>query len=259
MAGGRSRNRKKTLARQNSADIWIYGHHAVLAAINNPNRETRRILQATNSQFDGTLYNSITNVEIEVVSSNQLESILPSGAVHQGIAALVTELPSVTLDEICTQAQTKRRGVVIILDQVTDPRNLGSIIRSAAVFGVLAVIVQDRNSPKISGVIAKVASGGAENVSVVRVTNITRAIDKLKLSGFWCVGLESQGANELDSFVPQNLTAIALGGEGAGLRRLVKENCDELIKIKGNGPISSLNVSNAAAVALFALTKKITK
>ncbi|MEE2655846.1 MAG: 23S rRNA (guanosine(2251)-2'-O)-methyltransferase RlmB [Pseudomonadota bacterium] len=259
MAGGRSRNRKKTLSRQKSADIWIYGHHAVLAAINNPNRETKRVLQATSSQFDGTLYNSIANVKIEVVSSNQLESILPSGAVHQGIATLVKELPSVTLDEICTQARTKRRGVVVILDQVTDPRNLGSIIRSAAVFGALAVIVQERNSPKINGVIAKAASGGVEKVSVVRVTNITRAIEKLKLNGFWCVGLESQGANEIDYFMPQNLTAIALGGEGAGLRRLVKENCDELIKIKGNGPISSLNVSNAAAVALFALTKKITK
>ncbi len=257
MAIGRLRPHSNARPKNDSTDIWIYGHHAVMAALKNADRKTKRILLSKDGHLDPTQYAQNTEINLEIVSPNQLEAILPPSAVHQGIAALVSKLPEVNIEKICNEAKIRQRGVIIVLDQITDPRNIGSIIRSGAFFGAFAVITQDRHSPTLNGIIAKAASGGMEKVPVVRVKNISRSLEKLKLGGFWCVGLDSNSTNALNDYIPNNLTAIVLGAEGSGLRRLVKQSCDDLIKIEGHGAISSLNVSNACAIALFSLTKTI--
>tara|TARA_Y100001936_G_C16066697_1_gene667749 strand:+ start:75 stop:1016 length:942 start_codon:yes stop_codon:yes gene_type:complete len=257
MAAGRFQSHSSARPKNNSAEIWIYGHHAVMAALKNADRKTKRILLSKDGHLDQAQYAQNTEIKLEMVSPHQLEALLPPRAVHQGIAALVSKLPAVNIEQICNEAKTRQRGVIIVLDQITDPRNIGSIIRSGAFFGALAVIIQDRHSPTLNGIIAKAASGGMEKVPVIRVKNISRSLEKLKLGGFWCLGLDSNSTRALSDYVPNNLTAIVLGAEGSGLRRLVKQSCDELTKIEGHGPISSLNVSNACAIALFSLTKTI--
>ena len=144
--------------------------------------------------------------------------------------------------------------LVIVLDQVTDPHNVGAILRSAAVFGADAIVLAERNSPAESGVLAKAASGGLEHVAIVRVKNLARALDQLGAMGFLRLGLDSGHAEPIDAARPGDKIAIALGAEGTGLRRLTREKCDRLVRIDAPGPIKSLNVSNAAALALFVLT-----
>ncbi|MBK17708.1 MAG: 23S rRNA (guanosine(2251)-2'-O)-methyltransferase RlmB [Rhodospirillaceae bacterium] len=255
MAGGRSRRQKRPRTPGNSQDLWIYGLHAVSAALSNSDRTPQRLLVLNDKVNDFNEINSTLDIKPETVSRDQLEAILPPGAVHQGVAALVDPLPNTTIDDLCAKADSRSDALVIILDRVSDPQNIGAIIRSAAVFGAMGVIVQDRHAPQVTGVVAKAASGGLEDVPVIRVTNLSRAMETLKSANFWCVGLDSEAAEKIQSVERQNRTALVLGAEGAGLRRLVRENCDELVKIEGSGAITSLNVSNAAAVALFALSR----
>ena len=167
----------------------------------------------------------------------------------------MSPLPSIAVEDICAEAENLPNALIVLLDRVSDPQNIGAIIRSAAVFGAIAVIIQDRNAPQITGVIAKAASGGIEQVPLVRVTNLSRAIETLKNSNFWCIGLDSEAPGDMQQVKQPSHTALILGAEGAGLRRLVRENCDDLVKIEGRGAIASLNVSNAAAVALYSLSR----
>ena len=211
MAVGRLRSHSNARPKNNSLDIWIYGHHAVMAALKNADRKTKRILLSKDGHLDSLQYAQNTEIKLEMVSPHQLEALLPPSAVHQGIAALVSNLPEVNIEKICNEAKTRKRGVIIVLDKITDPRNIGSIIRSGAFFGAFAVITQDRHSPTLNGIIAKAASGGMEKIPVVRVKNISRSLEKLKLGGFWCVGLDSNSTNALNDYVPNNLTAIVLG------------------------------------------------
>ena len=253
MAGGRSRHRKSPRTLGNSEELWIYGHHAVSAALKNFNRMAKRVLflQDNLSQVEPLL--TEIDIKAEPVSRDQLAKILPFGAVHQGIAALMSALPTITLEDICADGKMLPNALIVLLDRVSDPQNIGAIIRSAAVLGAMAVIIQDRNAPQITGVIAKAASGGIEHVPLVRVTNLSRAIETLKKNRFWCIGLDSEAEGDLQQVKRPSHTVLVLGAEGAGLRRLVRENCDELIRIEGSGVLTSLNVSNAAAVALYAL------
>jgi len=253
MAGGRSRRRKSPRASGNPEELWIYGRHAVNAALKNSNRMAKRVLFLRDNLGKDEPLPLEIDVKPEPVSRDQLENVLPLGAVHQGIAALMSALPTIAIEDICGNAKILPNALIIVLDRVSDPQNIGSIIRSAAVLGAMAVILQYRNAPQITGVIAKAASGGIERVPLVRVTNLSRAIDTLKKSKFWCIGLDSEAKGSIQQVKRPSHTALVLGAEGVGLRRLVRENCDELVRIEGSGAMTSLNVSNAAAIALYAL------
>ncbi len=193
------------------------------------------------------------------MSREALDALLPPGAVHQGCAALVDSLPFVAIEDVCQTAAISRNALVVVLDQVSDPQNIGAILRSAAVFGALAVIVQDRHAPEVTGAMAKAASGAVDHIPLVRVINIVRALEILKNSGFWCVGLDSAADTPIERAPDAPLRALVLGAEGPGMRRLTAESCDLTVRIESEtglqGAISSLNVSNAAAVALYALSR----
>jgi 23S rRNA (guanosine2251-2'-O)-methyltransferase len=190
-------------------------------------------------------------VQPELVGGDEIAALLPPGAVHQGIALKVTPLPDLAVDEACEE--TNR---VVVLDQVTDPHNFGAILRSAAVFGAGALITTDRNSPPLGGVLAKAASGGLERVKVAKVTNLVRALEELKELGFEVIGLDGEGEVSLPEFRTGPKVALVLGAEGAGLRRLTREHCDILARLPAAGEMRSLNVSNAAAVALYELSRR---
>ena len=230
---------------------WLYGHHAVNAALTNPDRQVSRLVMvADNANLAPT-----NGIEPEQVTRDVLEALLPPGAVHQGIALQASPLPDWPIEEICDRAEQRETGLVVVLDQVTDPHNIGAVLRSAAVFGALSVVIQDRNAPEPTGVMAKAASGALETVPLVRVTNLVRTLDKLKAAGFWSVGLDAEAPIALEMLPQAAKRVLILGAEGAGMRRLTKESCDELARIDGPGSLSSLNVSNAAAVALYALSR----
>jgi 23S rRNA (guanosine2251-2'-O)-methyltransferase len=231
--------------------IWLYGVHAVTAALANPAR-TRHRLVATE---DGAERLAATGERPEIVERRALEELLPSGAVHQGLALQTTALPPPAIEDIADQGRAAARAAVIVLDQVSDPRNVGAVVRSAAVFGALGVVIPDRHSPPSGAVLAKSASGGLESVPLVRVTNLARALVTLKESGFWCVGLDSAAGTMLDRAALPDHTAFVLGAEGAGLRRLTREKCDFICAIPGVGAVASLNVSCAATIALYAFAQ----
>ncbi len=231
--------------------VWLYGDHAVAAALANPRRTLRRLLVA------GTPPPDIPPaLAIERIERSRLDSLLPRGAVHQGIALLAEPLPSAGIESLTSAPEP---AVALMLDQVTDPQNVGAILRSAAAFGAAAVIVQDRHAPDETGALAKAASGALEAVPLVRVANLSRALEDLKDVGWWAVGLDQEATVPLGG-TGQRRTVLVLGAEGSGLRRLVREHCDELAAIPmagaaTRGTVTSLNVSNAAAIALYVLTR----
>ncbi|MBT5047129.1 MAG: 23S rRNA (guanosine(2251)-2'-O)-methyltransferase RlmB [Rhodospirillaceae bacterium] len=230
---------------------WLYGRHAVLAALANPERRVTRLVYA--GELPAVPGNQ--DIEPESLTRDDISDLLPPGAVHQGIAAQTAPLPDLSVEEICDRADEAGTALVVLLDQVTDPHNVGAVLRSAAVFGAVAVIVQDRNAPEATGVLAKAASGALESVPLVRAVNIVRALDTLKNAGFWSLGLDSEAPVTIDAIPHTEKRVVVLGSEGAGLRRLTREACDELARIDGGGGLSSLNVSNAAAVALYAVSR----
>lgn len=247
---GKKHTRPRGEGRRTAAN-WLYGRHAVMAVLANPDRQISRLVMVSETQD----LPPTAGIKPEHLSRETLEALLPPGAVHQGIAVQADPLPDWPVEEICDRAKAQKNALVVVLDQVTDPHNIGAVLRSAAVFGALAVVIQDRHAPETTGVMAKAASGALETVPLVRVTNLVRALDKLKSAEFWCVGLDAEAPVTLGTLQPTAKRVLILGAEGAGMRRLTKETCDELARIDGSGSISSLNVSNAAAVALYALTR----
>jgi 23S rRNA (guanosine2251-2'-O)-methyltransferase len=186
----------------------------------------------------------------------QLDKLLPAGSVHQGLALDCAPLAEVDLADILAECAEDPAALIAVLDQVTDPHNVGAVLRSAAAFGARAVVVQDRHAPPVTGVLAKTASGAVDAVPLVRVTNLARALSDLREAGFWCVGLAESGEKTLHELDLSGRTAIVLGSEGDGLRRLTMERCDEIAHLPTGGLIGSLNVSNAAAVALYEVARR---
>lgn len=244
-----SRNRET----RGDLPVWLYGIHAVMAALENEERLIRRILitRETREALGDRLPR--LSAQPETVDRMKLDSLLPPGAVHQGIAMLTDPLEDPGVESLKDMIdEDAQREVVLLLDHVTDPRNVGAILRSAAAFGARAVIVTDRHAPEATGALAKAASGGLEVVPLIRVTNLARALDLLAEYGFWRVGLEMETDKSLAEAVNDiRRVALVLGAEDEGLRRLTREKCDFLAKLPMTGAVESLNVSAAAAVALY--------
>ncbi|HSK41246.1 MAG TPA: 23S rRNA (guanosine(2251)-2'-O)-methyltransferase RlmB [Arenibaculum sp.] len=230
------------------------------AALVNPERRCRRLLatpaalEALSGALAEATARGLDRPAPIVVDRAELDRLLPD-TVHQGAALDAAPLPEVSLDDVCRAATAKVRDVVVVLDQVTDPHNVGAILRSAAAFGASAVVLPERNAPEVTGTLAKSASGALEVVPLVRIVNLARAIGELQGSGYWCVGLDESGERTLAQMDLSGRVALVMGAEGAGLRRLTMERCDDIARLPTRGPIGSLNVSNAAAVALYELVR----
>lgn len=229
--------------------IRLWGRHAVFAALANPAREVRRIWATHEMLAELKLP---PNMPVTPSSAADMGPLVAPGAPHQGIVAEVDPLPDRWLDELRDMdAQDKRP--VLVLDQVTDPQNVGAILRSAAAFDAVAIVTQDRHSPPESGTIAKAASGALEIVPWIRVVNLARAMDELADMGFWRIGLSGTSPITLSSALDGGVRpALVLGAEGPGMRHNTAEHCDHLARLPISAQMESLNVSNAAAIALYA-------
>ncbi|MGE5506819.1 MAG: 23S rRNA (guanosine(2251)-2'-O)-methyltransferase RlmB [Actinomycetota bacterium] len=240
--------------------VWLYGNHAVMAALANPERRLRRLVATPDAAR--ALAEKLDDLRAErpipppeALERSDIDRLLPPGAVHQGIAALVEPLAMPGIEDVAREGAARQSAIVVVLDQVTDPHNVGAILRTAAAFGALAVVVPDRHSPDETGALAKAASGALERVPLVRVTNVVRTLEELKQAGFWTAGLAADAPATLAEQKLSGRVVLVLGAEGEGLRRLTREHCDFLVRLPMTGAVESLNVSNAAAVALYEIVR----
>ena len=233
------------------APVIMYGWHTVTAALRNPERKIRKLLATENAARRLTDEKVPNANRAEVVRPHAIAERLLPDAVHQGLYLEVDPLPSPDIDTL------EAAGVVLVLDQITDPHNVGAIMRSASAFGVRAVITTQRHSPDATGALAKAASGALEHVAVISVQNLARGLTALKDKGFLTVGLDSEGDADLAAIKLRAPLALVLGAEGKGLRQLTRETCDHVARIDLPGVIASLNVSNATAVALYVATHRL--
>ncbi|MEQ1929570.1 MAG: RNA methyltransferase [Parvularculaceae bacterium] len=235
--------------------MWIYGKHAALAAILNEGRTIKKILVAPGAVewLDEAAVPAGRRALIAKAAPFEIDRALHEGAVHQGLAVEVESLPRARLREACAPDEARRP--VVVLDQITDPHNIGAVFRSAAAFGARAVIVQDRRTPPLAGALAKAAAGAVEVLQCIEVVNIARALEGLKELGYYCAGLAGDAAKAVGDIPRERPVALVLGAEGAGLRRLVAETCDDIFRIPLDPAMDSLNVSNAAAVALYEIRR----
>lgn len=225
----------------------FWGRHAVAAALDNPDR---RVLRAWATREAAGIMNFPDSVPVTFADVADLGRLVPPDAPHQGAVIEVEPLADVWLGDQLAQAGD--RSVLLVLDQVTDPHNVGAILRSAAAFGALGIITQDRHSPPEGGVIAKAASGALERVPWVRVVNLARALEEIAEADFWRIGLAGDASMELKDALGPPRVALVLGAEGPGMRSNTREHCDALARLPIGDAVESLNVSNAAAVALYA-------
>ena len=243
----------------------LFGYHAVREAWLNPDRTvntiylTKQAIKGFEAELHKARKKNLKRPDPLQIEKKDLERLLSPGSVHQGIAAKCSPLPEQFLQDVIIKSSTQNHSLILMLDQVTDPHNVGAIIRSACAFGVDGIIMQSKHAPELTGHLAKAACGAIEHVPVVYETNLSRAVETLKQDGFFAYGLDERGkqtVGELAENDPPNKIVLVLGAEGPGIRKLVKEHCDTLIRLPMSGPIPSLNVSNAAAVALYALAQK---
>ncbi len=237
----------------NKEQLIIYGRHAVISALKNPNRKIQKLLIAPENRNE--IEKLCLNIPAVITDKKDFAKILPADAVHQGFALYCQRLETYDVADLTAMAENKQRCHVLILDQVTDPQNIGAIIRSCAAFETLGLIVQDKNSPLESGAMDKAAAGTIEFIPVARVTNLSRAIETLKDNGFWVMGMDGYAETTIDKINKNGKIAIVMGSEGKGMRRLVQENCDSSVKLPISPHVESLNVSTAAAIALYELSR----
>jgi 23S rRNA (guanosine2251-2'-O)-methyltransferase len=229
----------------------LYGFHSVVEALGNPRRKVHAVFATENAAQRLSVMVADPKVAPTIVGPEQIDRMVGEDAVHQGVVAEVEPLQPLDIHDL------PEDGLVLVLDQVTDPHNVGAILRSAAAFGVSALVMTDRHSPEAVGVLAKTASGGLEHVPIMTVVNLAQALTVLGDMGYWRIGLDSEGPVVMEQAVATRPIALVLGAEGKGLRRLTRERCDALARLDMPGAIKSLNVSNAAAVALYAITKAL--
>ena len=231
--------------------VILYGWHTVAAALANPQRRIGKILATENAAHRLTEEGLALPVAPEIVRPDAIAARLSPDAVHNGLLVEAEPLPGLALEDLADE------GTVLVLDQITDPHNVGAILRSAAAFGVTAIVTTARHSPEATGVLAKSASGAVDLVPIVTVQNLARALTALKERGWLVVGLDSEGETDLAAAQLREPLALVLGAEGRGLRALTRETCEIRARLALSGVLKSLNVSNAAAVALYAATQQL--
>ena len=234
------------------SSVVLYGKHAVISALQNPKRQIEKVLCTKDNLQHLQQYTK----NICIVERKEIDAITPRDAVHQGIALICKPLPNYMIEDIISLSSTKENCQILILDQVTDPQNIGAIIRSAVAFNTLALILQDKNSPTENGTMAKAAAGMMEFLPICRATNLSRAISQLKKAGFWSIGMDGYAKTTIDKMKKGGKNIIIMGSEGKGMRRLIEENCDITIKLPMNENVESLNVATAASIVLYEMNKE---
>ena len=244
-----SRRKKSHQSHRTAARPRFWGKHAVAAALDNPERKVSR---AWATREAAAFMQFPAEVPVTLAEAPDLGRLVPHDAPHQGVVIEVEPLEDVWLEEVLQAAG--ERAPLLVLDQVTDPHNVGAILRSAAAFGAAGIVTQDRHSPPESGVVAKAASGALERVPWVRVVNLARALDEIGEADFWRIGLAGDADITLREALGPSRVALVLGAEGPGLRPNTREHCDAIARLPISDSVESLNVSNAASVALYAAT-----
>ncbi|MCH2546942.1 MAG: 23S rRNA (guanosine(2251)-2'-O)-methyltransferase RlmB [Alphaproteobacteria bacterium] len=246
--GNAPKNSPEAGQKNSSGTVWLFGRHAVFAALANPTRDFRRLLVTKNSGEH--LPDLPQELHPQTVETQEINRVVPRDAVHQGYALEVLPLQEADLDIL---AHTERP--ILLLDQITDPHNIGAILRSAAAFDAAGIVLTKHGAPEETGTLAKSASGALELVPVVRVANLVQAMEQLKSAGYWVAGMDGSATQTLCEAKLSPKTALVMGAEGSGLRRLTQEKCDLLVKLPISSKMESLNVSNAAAIALYELNR----
>lgn len=255
-----ARHIERPRERRGGSELWLYGHHAVAAALANPLRKVLRLLATAEAAAKlagapGVPERALG--QLRAASRAEIDQQVGTEAVHQGVAVLVHPL-EFDLTEVLAATTAAVDSCIVVLDQVTDPHNVGAILRSAAAFGAAAVIAPDRHAADESGAMAKSASGALDKIPYIKAGNLNRAIEIIKEHQYWLVGLAADAPQDLADVKLDGRIALVLGAEGEGLRRLVSENCDHLARLPMAGDMESLNVSNAAAVSLYERARQIT-
>ena len=257
---GKSKNCSKSMPKPRGGSV-LWGWHAVAMALQNEKRQisglqcTIRTEAELMERLDALADSRRREIpEPRIVNKETLDFLTGPDAAHQGIAAEVLPLPDLAIEDILKDAD--ERCLLVLLDQVTDPHNVGAILRSACAFGARAVIAPDRNAAPTTGVLAKSASGALDAIDLIHVTNLRRTLEQLRDAGFWCIGLDGASDATLDQADLKGRVAIVMGAEGRGLRRLTRENCDLLARLPTYGPVATLNVSAATTVALYEYTRQ---
>lgn len=249
---GRTYRPRSPAARQ-ADSLWLYGIHPVSAALANPRRKLLRLMATENAKGRLEGAHEALDIPVETVSPRDLNRLLGEDTVHQGVALEVEPLTSPTLDELGRGAR-----LLLFLDQVTDPHNVGAILRSAAAMAADAVVVTARHSPAETGVLVKSASGALDVIPLVAVPNLARALEEVGEAGFARIGLDADGPEPMEDVLGHDKIALVLGAEGKGLRQKTRQTCDRLARLDLPGGIRSLNVSNAAALALYLAHRELT-
>ena len=247
------RARRESLRGDADGPVVMYGWHTVTTALQNPARYLRKLLATENAARRMSGEDISPRITPEIVRPSAIAERLLPDAVHQGLYLEADPLPSPAIEEL------PARGMVLVLDQITDPHNVGAIFRSASAFAAAAIVTTQRHSPEATGALAKAASGALEYVPLINVQNLARALTVLKQRGFLVIGLDSSGDADFADLALRAPLALVLGAEGKGLRQLTKATCDHVARIDMPGEIKSLNVSNAAALALYIASRRLSR